>query len=363
MPQESQVMAIDWEHVDPLTSFKNITLTGENFSRRSLVGIDFSGSILHSCNFAQSDLSHANFHDADLYRSTFEGSVLYVTQFSRCNLTRCSFANSYLYGFQLAEPSNVTYTKFTKLQLEGQHRSSHMSSSAEGLPEFRPGQEIADVRDLCRSSYYANGLKFSFRPFRPRENEMQQSQVFNRLRRLYEANGFDEEARHCLYFERYFRTRSRYLFHTFPEELTGKGKRAGRVRRNVAWFSGYFFEYLAGYGLRPNVVLRNLLLVYFVYVLTVIVVLSSHSGSGIVYDTLIPSANGEIAAGPGHIVGAGYRDLPAVLYFCLFSMFSLTFQRFNPFGHLVWVSSVFGMIGLSLLALLITTVYSVLRSD
>lgn len=361
MPQAQGL--IDWDHVDPATTFRNGQFDAVDFSHRCLVGFDFSGSSLHNCNFADSDLSHANFERADLYRSKFDGAVLYVTQFSGSNLTRCSFVGSYLYGFRIHDPSNVTYAKFSQFQLEEHRRSSHVVSGPGALRAYAPGERISDIATLSASDYYSNGLKFSFRDFNPREREMQRSQVYNRLRRLYQANAFDEEARHCLYLERYYRTRSRYRYHQFPEELTGSGERTSVFRRHAASLSAYAFEFAAGYGLRPSVVLRNLFGLYALYALLVWMMIRSHSTSGIAYASIIVQADGHVLNGPSQVVTSCLQDLPKILYFCLFSMFSLTFQRFNPFGQLIWVSSVFGMVGLSLLALLVTTIYSVMRSD
>lgn len=192
---------------------------------------------------------------------------------------------------------------------------------------------------------------------------MQRSQVYNRLKRLYQANCFNEEARSCLYLERYHRTRSWYRYHTFTGELASDGDFRNVFRKIFQTVTAYIYEQLAGYGLKPKVVLRNILLVYALYLILVLLLLYQRSDSGILYTTLeVLRQDSDIKTVP-RVLDLQFTDALKVMYFCAFSMFSLTFQYFSPYGHMVWLSSFFALVGLSLLALLISALFSVLRND
>lgn len=361
MPQQTE--SIDWECIDPATSFKNKKLTKRDFSGRMLVGVDFSGSTLTECDFSNCDLSHAIFEGADLYRSKFQRSVLYASRFRDCNLTRCDFSESYIYGLKIVDFSNITYAKFTNFRLESRRRSSSLSENGGGISDLRPGQRCEDTSRLSKNNYFANGILFSFSNFDSAEQHMQRSQVYNRLKRLNQANCFNEEARSCLYLERYHRTRSWYRYHTFTGELASDGDFRNVFRKIFQTVTAYIYEQLAGYGLKPKVVLRNILLIYALYLILVLLLLYQRSDSGILYTTLeVLRQDLGIKTVP-RVLDLQFTDTLKVMYFCAFSMFSLTFQYFSPYGHMVWLSSFFALVGLSLFALLISALFSVLRND
>ena len=58
------------------TNFREIDLTGVDFSGRALPGIDLSGSKLVGVNFERADMSNANFADADVGHADFRGARL-----------------------------------------------------------------------------------------------------------------------------------------------------------------------------------------------------------------------------------------------------------------------------------------------
>jgi uncharacterized protein YjbI with pentapeptide repeats len=355
--------AIDWDQIDPASTFKDKKFSRMDFSGRMLVGVDFSGSILVECDFSNCDLSHANFEGADLYRSKLRRSVLYASRFRECNLTRCDFSEAYIYGIRIVDFSNITYTRFTNFQLESRRRASNIASSCGGATEYRIGCLVTDTSSLSEKNYLANGELFSFSDFDRAERHMQRSQVYNRLKRLYQANGFNEEARSCLYWERYHRTRSWYRYHTFTGELAVDGDFRNMFHRITQTVSAFIYEQIAGYGLKPKVVLRNMFLVYLAYVAITIFVLYKGSDSGILYTVLeITRQDVGIKSEP-KLIDLQQSDMLKIIYFCIFSMFSLTFQYFSPYGHMVWISSFFALVGLSLLALLISALFSVLRND
>ncbi|MCA9130843.1 MAG: pentapeptide repeat-containing protein [Planctomycetales bacterium] len=354
---------IDWSNVDPLNSFRNKTFVRADFSGRCLVGVDFSGSTLVDCNFTNSDLCHANFEGADLYRSNFRRTVLYATHFRDCNLTRCDLSESYIYGLRIVDFSNITYTKFTNFRLERLRRSSTISASGAGQSHMKVGDKIVDTSQLPNGSYFVNGYSFSFADLDKYERHMQRSQVYNRLRRLYIANCFSEEARSCLYWERYHRTRSWYRYHTFTGETSSDGDFHGAFARIFQSFASFAYEYLAGYGLRPRAVLRNMIYVYAIYVLITFAIVSAQSDSGILYTSISVTRTGGDISQTSSVIDLTPSNPLKVMYFCAFSMFSLTFQYFSPFGHMVWISSLFAVVGIAFLALLISALFSVLRTD
>ena len=355
--------SIDWNKIDPKETFCGKTFVRVDFSGRLLVGVDFSNSTLVECNFTNSDLCHANFEGADLYRSTFKRSVLYAARFRNCNLTRCDFSDSYIYGLRIVDFSNITYAKFSNFRLESQRRSSSISSSGSGQTSRRVGDTIVDTSQLPNGSYYVNGYSFTFSDLDKYEQHMQRSQVYNRLRRLYLANCFSEEARSCLYWERYHRARSWYRYHTFTGETNTDGDFRSAFVRISQTVAAFGYEYLAGYGLKPLVVLRNMLGVYAVYSLIVFCLIGPQSDSGILYTSVSVDRTGSAVAQSSSVIELAPSDTLKVLYFCAFSMFSLTFQYFAPFGHMVWISSAFAVLGIAFLALLVSALFSVLRTD
>lgn len=355
--------SIRWEEINPGESFRGKTFVGVNFSGRSLVGVDFTDSVLWECNFNDCDLCHANFEGADLYRSTFKRSVLYAVRFRNCNLTRCDFSDSYIYGLRIVDFSNITYAKFSHFQLERQRRSSTISNEGVGQRLIAAGEAISNTAALSRASYFSNGYSFAFSDLDRFEQHMQRSQVYNRLRRLYLANCFSEEARTCLYWERYHRTRSWYRYHTFTGETNTDGDFRSVFARIGQTAAAFGYEYLAGYGLKPTVVLRNMLIVYALYAMIVFATVATQQDSGVLYTSMgVDRASGSVMQ-TSSITELGPSDTMKVLYFCAFSMFSLTFQYFSPFGHMVWISSAFAVIGIAFLALLISALFSVLRTD
>lgn len=354
---------IDWNNINPDTSFRGKKLNGVDFSGRTLVGVDFAGSDLHECNFDRCDLSHASFEDADLYRASFRDAILYGVRLKQTNLTRCDFSGAYVYGFQVSDYCNVTYSRFENIRLEGRRRSSKKSGQAQGQTEHHIGGTIADTAQLCQSNYFANGYVFTFRSFDRSEQFMQRSQAFNRLKRLYSSNLLGEDARRCYYFERYYRTRSWYKYHTTTGEKAPTGDIRNSVERIVKTFAAFMHEQLAGYGLRPNIVLRNFGIAYLAFFILVCLVLAVSKDSGLLLGTakLDRSATGLSTSITYQLVGT--NDIATIAYFCFFSMFAFAFQNFAPFGHLVWITSLASVVGLALLALYVSTLFSSIRLD
>lgn len=354
---------IDWLNVDPTVTFKQRKFNSVDFSGRILVGVDFSGSTLIDCDFSNCDLSHANFAGADLYRSKFRRSVLYVTQFRDSNLTRCDFSEAFIYGLCIVDYSNITYAKFTKFLLEDKRRASTIAINSGGVKKVKIGDQISDTSILSRNNYFVNGWAFSFIEFDKTEQHMQRSQVYNRLKRLYQANGFNEEARSCLYWERHYRRCSWYRYHTFTGERTKDGDFREMFRRICQTGIAFVYEQLAGYGLKPNIVLRNILFLYIAYCTIIFFLLHNQVDSGVLYTTLSVQRTGSDIKFIENSIDLQSTNIPMIMYFCAFSMFSLTFQCFKPYGHVVWLSTLFALMGLSLLALLVSALFSMLRND
>ena len=237
---------IDWRNINPDTSFRGQKLNGVDFSGRTLVGVNFAGSDLHECNFDGCDLSHASFEDADLYRASFRDAILYGVRLKQTNLTRCDFSGAYVYGFQVSDYCNVTYSRFENIRLERRRRSSKRRDQVDGQTERRIGEVIGDNAKLCQSNYFANGYAFTFRNFDLSEQFMQRSQVFNRLKRLYSSNSLGEDARRCYYFERYYRTRSWYKYHATTGEKIPTSDVRDTVERIAKTFASFMHEQLAG---------------------------------------------------------------------------------------------------------------------
>ena len=319
---------IMWDKIDPNSEFRGKALDGMDFSGRMLVGVDFSNCQLHQCNFNNCDLSHANFENSDLYRASFCGAVLYGAKFRNNNLTRGDFSKSYIYGVQVTDYSNVTYCKFEKFQLERQRRSSRKLTNPMGQQVYKIGQMIDDIGTLSARNFYINGYCFEFRAFDSSEQHMQRSQIYNRLKRLFASNSLGEEARSCYYWERYYRTRSWYKYHSFTGERVATGDVwtvIGRVLRSAL---AYVYEQLAGYGLKPHIVLRNFALTYAIYCALVLIIVNGNGDAGVLY------GNVELLKGasqPSLLVK--YTNLESsnflgIAYFCFYSMFALAFQNF-----------------------------------
>ena len=244
--------------IDP-KRLRGQVLTRQDFSGRSLVGADFSGSVCIECDFSNSDLSHANFEKCDLYKAKFSQAVLYATRFSDSNLTRCLFDGAYIYGMQIIGYSNVTYATLEKFALEERRRHSHADAATGNTKESRFGERINTTEELCRHSYHSNGFTFTFEKLHKHEQHAQRSQVYNRLKRLYQSNGYREEALACQYLERFHRTRSLYKYDSFTGEEIGTNP----LKRLAKTFVSFVGEQVSGYGLKPLRVLRNILLLRF----------------------------------------------------------------------------------------------------
>lgn len=346
-------------------NIKNVELLEHNFSGMSLVGVDFSGSVLHKCIFDNCDLSHANFENADLYRSSFKRAILYTTKFKETNLTRCDFSEAYIYGMQINGYSNITYCLFNNFRLENKRRRSEKKTENRGLKEYKTGSYIEgnDASRLSSANYYSNGYSFTFEEFDNTEYHMQYSQVYNRLKRLFSSNSFGEEARSSLYWERYHRTRSWYKYHHVTGLPVEKDDFREIFKRILLTGLSYTHEKLAGYGLKPNVVFRNLIYFYLAYFLVIFSLVCLCEDSGILYGMVEINKSNDILSPVTKYTQLAGCDIIKIMYFSLFSMFSLTFQSFSPFGHVVWISSIAAIFGLSFIALFISSFFSWIRLD
>ena len=129
--------------------------------------------------------------------------MLYVTYFRDCDLTRATFANSYVYGVKFIGNVNVTYADFATPRLEAMRRSTETPSDREGFVHLEFNQSLtgplepADDRVFQHAfgdRFTCNGRHMGFRPYKSYERQMQLSQIHNRLKRIFKENHFFQEA-------------------------------------------------------------------------------------------------------------------------------------------------------------------------
>lgn len=204
-------------------NYSNQLLSDRDFSNRILIGVDFSNSICVNCNFSGSDLSFANFKNTNLYRANFSNAILYVTRFEDSDLTRSNFDNAFIYGAKFVGNVNITYCSFENLQLEDERRESAIVADKTNYREitaFEPTvkvygskQQPNDVtyKEIYGTKFFCNNAYMEFRKYKPYEREMQFSQIYNRLKRIYKENNFSSEAGDFYFLEKYWQTRSWFI--------------------------------------------------------------------------------------------------------------------------------------------------------
>lgn len=238
--------------------FSGKDLTGFDFSNKVLIGADFSNCDCSGCDFSGSDLSFANFKGANLYRADFSKAVLYVTYFIDCDLTRADFNNSYLYGVKFVGNVNTTYCNFSDIKLEVDRRNTAFPKDLLKYQEIQFSDNIMDdsslmktqqgisYRNLYGTKFYCGTHYMEFQDYKAYEKEMQLSQVYNRLKRIYKENNFHTEAGEFYYLEKFWQTRS--WFSTGTKEDFHFRKSLSRILKT---FFSKTNEVVCGYGERP----------------------------------------------------------------------------------------------------------------
>jgi hypothetical protein len=347
-------------------SFAGKELIGIDFSHRCLVGADFSGSVCKDCDFSDSDLSHANFRGTDLYRCDFSRSVLYATEFDNANLTRANFKGSYTYGWLLNTAANVTYTQLLEFSVEERRRSVLVSSTRpDHVQEIAFGDRIESTADLCRRNYQVGHYRYVFSDLDRQEAALQRSQVYGRLKRLYRENQNGEAAIHCLYYERYYLTRSFYRY----SPLTGGHYRDQLLKALSKTVLSYLGEITCGYGLRPLRIIRNLVVLFALFAMLTGSMALFSTKSGVLY-TPPPQPTVETSATTGSVTEPPVRDLGeptlalgGVLHYALLSMVTPDPQSFTAYGAMVPLSFANFALSAVLLALLFASVFLRLLND
>ena len=240
-------------------------LIGQNFSNRVLIGINFSNSDCTNVDFSGSDLSFANFNNTKLYSANFSNAILYVSNFEDCDLTRANFSGAFIYGTNFVGSVNITFCKFDRLQLEDKRRESVVnvdSNSEINYKEIKNGESTERVSGSKRSpndvNYYEKyRSKFScivgnkkfymrFREYDDYEKEMQFSQIYNRLKRIYKENHLSSQAGDCYFLEKHWQRRSWFITGT-EEKFSVKSNLSRFLTRSFAWLN----ELICGYGEKP----------------------------------------------------------------------------------------------------------------
>jgi hypothetical protein len=234
-------------------------LSGQSFSKKILIGADFSNSFCAGCDFSGADLSFANFQGANLYRADFLGAVLYVTHFTDCDLTRANFNEAFIYGAKFSGDVNITYCTFSNMRLEDERRVTALSPTdpsvyrklqSAGSTGVAKGAKVdpQDVtfRELYGARFVCADYYIEFTKYKPYEKQMELSQIYNRLKRIYKENHFAAEAGEFYYWEKYWQTRSWFTEGT--KEDFAFGVVLKRILRTV--FAA-LNESVAGYGEKP----------------------------------------------------------------------------------------------------------------
>jgi len=214
--------------------------TGHNFSNRILVGADFTNCDCSSCDFSNSDLSFANFKGANLYRAKFKGSILYVTNFENCDLTRADFDQSYLYGIKFVGSVNVTRAEFNDHQLEPYRRESDYRLNQNN---FKIIESESKRNAVEYNNFSVGNHKVSFSEYKVGEQPKMKAEIHNRLKRIFSANGFNEEARQHRFYECYWVLRSALYNFRLSKQW---------FKKNLPILMIYFLsEKICGYGEKP----------------------------------------------------------------------------------------------------------------
>jgi hypothetical protein len=338
-------------------AFAGKELIGMDLSNRCLVGADFSNAVCKDCDFSDSDLSNARFNGADLYRCDFSRAVLYAVEFDNANLTRAKFPGAFTYGWLLNESANVTYASLLDFGLEERRRSVEFDSNRpEYVKDVKFGDQVLSTSQLCRQSYQVGKYRFTFQDLDPQEAALQRSQIFNRMKRLYRENHNGEAALHCLYYERYYLTRSFYKF----SPLTGGHFRDQLIKTVARTAIAYLSEFVSGYGVRPLRVLRNLVALCILFFTLTFVITTSSSQSGVVYTGITVTASERESPSD---LGKSGQDFARVAQYSLLSMVTPDPQRFSSYGMMVPMSLLFFVLAATLLALLFASVFLRLLSD
>ncbi|MEV4703934.1 pentapeptide repeat-containing protein [Actinoplanes sp. NPDC049316] len=347
-------------------AFVGKELIGIDFSHRSLVGARFAGSVLKDCDFSDSDLSNADFTGADLYRCDFSRSILYAAGFDNANLTRADFTGSHIYGWLLNASANVTYTKLLSFSIESRRRSVAVDTVRPAhVREIEFGGQIDRAAELCASNYQVGKYRYTFVDLEPQEAALQRSQIYNRLKRLYRENHNGEAALHCLFYERYYLTRSYYR----NSPLTGGKFRENLFKTLGKTAGGYLVEFVSGYGVRPLRILRNLGALWLIFFLATLAITSSAPDSGVLYSaparpaSTAPPAQGQPSQPAQLDLGKPDQDIAAVLHYSLLSTVTPDPQRYTSYGWMSFLSLAYFAMAATLLALLFSSVFLRLLSE
>ena len=255
-----------------MANYSGQVLSGQDFSNRVLIGVDFSNCTCDDCDFSGSDLSFADFTNTSLYRSNFSNSILYVTYFRDADLTRANFDNSFIYGAKFIGNVNVTYCSFKGLRLENERRLTVTPSDKTAFQEVKELESTVKIygakhqsndstyREKYGSKFFCNGAYMEFHGYKPYEREMQFSQIYNRLKRVYRENNFSSEAGQFYFLEKYWRTRS--WFTTGTKEDFAFGAVFFRVANTVF---ARLNEFVCGYGEKPLRVIWGMVIGTFIF--------------------------------------------------------------------------------------------------
>ena len=288
-------------------------------------------------------------------------------EFDDANLTRARFRRAYTYGWLLNASANVTYADLLEFELEQRRRSVSLTSeSSDHVQELKFGAVAGSTADLCKQSYQVGRYRFTFEDLDPREEALQRSQIYNRLKRLFRENQNGEAALHCLYKERYYRTRSHYRYSPLTGGLQGSHE-FKTVGKTVA---AYVVEFLTGYGVRPARILRNLLVLLLFYFALVNILVATSELPVLVRTGVLCEAPGNDRSIPTPTcrttltpVDSSWGELPERLEYSLISMVNPDPQRFLASGPLSTFGLLFFIGTAILLALLFSSVFVRLLSD
>jgi uncharacterized protein YjbI with pentapeptide repeats len=351
--------------------FSGKTFYAADFSGRCLVGADFSDSICKDCDFSDCDLSQADFRGADLYRCNFSRAILYAVQFDEANLTRARFPGAFTYGWLMNASANVTYADLLSFAVERKRRSVTFMgrSKSDNVRNIEFGDVIESTDALCERAYRVGPYKFTFEDLEKQEAALQRSQIYNRLKRLYRENQNGEAALYCLYYERYFLTRSYYRY----SPLTGGVYKEQAFRTVARTVAAYIAEYLTGYCIRPIRIIRNLLLLAILFFCFCLIVVGASHTSPIAVQHLVCSATGGSGAGssalgprctsvlsPVQVTAPGVLDL---LEYSGVSMVSPDPTKFLTSGLMPVIGLMYFVFSAVMLALLFSSVFVRLLSD
>lgn len=249
-------------------NFHDHDLTGQDFSNRILIGADFSNCKCAECDFSGSDLSFANFKNANLYRANFSNAILYVTYFVDCDLTRANFEGAHIYGVKFSGNVNITYANFSTPKLESERRFTSFPNinNRGGFKRINFNELLQEnegartFRDLYGVKFTCNEHYMEFVKYKKYEKEMEFSQIYNRLKRIYKENNFPAEAGGFYFLEKYWQTRSWFTEGSKEDFEFGKS-----IKRVFKTCFSLLNESICGYGEKPLNVLYWMLAGMFVF--------------------------------------------------------------------------------------------------